>query len=271
MDNALLSEQSTTRVRQCRHAVLMYNRNDTVIGTSLDLYGEYAEGEFQLLSQILQPGMIVLDVGANIGTHTTAFAKAVAPNGVVMAFEPQRLAYQMLCGNVALNALPNVVAHNFALGAAPASLQMPAIDVDVPGDFSAACPSATGNGEPVAVATIDSLGLSQCHFIKVDVAGMEREVVEGAADTLARCKPLLYVKNSAPAKSAALIETLMKADYRLYWHAPIMFNAENHAGNTNNIFARRCHANILCMPRSVVCEMNAFDEITSPDAVMPQP
>ena len=58
---------------------------------SLDVYGEFSEGETEIFRQIVRPGDIVLEVGANIGVHTVFLAKAVSPGGGVIALEPQRL------------------------------------------------------------------------------------------------------------------------------------------------------------------------------------
>ena len=76
---------------------MLYNVNDDYIGRSLDIYGEFSEGEIEAFSLLVHPGDIVLDVGANIGSHTIWFAQAVGPTGGVMAFEPQRLLFQTLC------------------------------------------------------------------------------------------------------------------------------------------------------------------------------
>ena len=85
----------------------MFNRNDRFIGRSLEHYGEWCESELDLLLRFCGESDVVLDVGANIGSHTCAFAKAVGANGTVFALEPQRLAFQLLCGNIALNVLTN--------------------------------------------------------------------------------------------------------------------------------------------------------------------
>ena len=70
-----------TALKECRHGFFLYNRNDTFIGRSLDLYGEWCEGELVALFQIVQPGQVVIDVGANIGTHTVPLAKKVTQSG----------------------------------------------------------------------------------------------------------------------------------------------------------------------------------------------
>src|ERR1700722_8284406 len=103
ISRAPLAEQPPVRLKCCRHGPFMYNINDEYIGRALDIYGEFSELENTLFQSLIKPGMTVLDIGANIGVHTVNFAKAATPLGKVIAFEPQRIIYQMLCGNVALN------------------------------------------------------------------------------------------------------------------------------------------------------------------------
>ena len=81
----------------------------------------------QLLQHFIEPGMDVIDVGANIGTHTLFFAAAVGPQGSVVAIEPQRVVDHMLTANVALNSLLNVVTLHTACGAEPGFLRVPAM------------------------------------------------------------------------------------------------------------------------------------------------
>ena len=86
----------------------MYLLNDAYIGRSLDVYGEYSEGEIDLFRQLLRPGDVAIDVGANIGALTVAMARLVQPGGAIVAFEPQRAIFDILCDNLRLNGLANV-------------------------------------------------------------------------------------------------------------------------------------------------------------------
>ena len=104
------------RFKACRHGTMLYNVNDAYVGKSFELYGEFSQGETELFGQILEPGNIVLEVGANIGAHTLFLAKAVGPQGAVLAFEPQRVVFQTLCANMALNSITNVRCQQAALG-----------------------------------------------------------------------------------------------------------------------------------------------------------
>src|SRR5882672_8881146 len=105
---------------ESRHGLMLYNRYDIYIGRSLELYGEWSHGEIALFEQVLQSGMVAIDAGANIGTHTLALARAVGPTGAVYAFEPQRIVFQTMVVNVALNSLTNVICQQRGLGEAQA-------------------------------------------------------------------------------------------------------------------------------------------------------
>jgi len=134
-DRRPLMESANLRLKRCKHGAMMFYANDKYIGRSLDLYGEFSEGEMELFNNFLRPGMTVVDVGANIGVHTVYFALTVGPSGHVLAFEPQRILYQILCGNVALNQHGNVVALNAGLGAQSGTILVPRIDYARTGNF----------------------------------------------------------------------------------------------------------------------------------------
>jgi FkbM family methyltransferase len=269
--NALWTEQHI-RLKRCRDGAMIYNINDWFIGRALDQYGEISRGEIRFLAQLIGPGMTIVEVGANIGILTLPFARLVRPEGRVIAFEPQRIVYQMLCGNLALNAIGNVIAHNAAAGRAVGSITVPRIDYTQPGNFGGVSVSDVVPGETVPLVTIDSLGLTRCDFMKIDVEGMEREVLEGAADTLQRFRPRLYVENDRADRSAALIEQLMALDYRLYWHTPFLYDTDNFFGNQENIFGGIVSDNMLCVPRSgpLSITVQGLAEITSEHAVPPR-
>jgi FkbM family methyltransferase len=245
--------------------VMMFYANDHYIGRSLDLYGEFSEGEIEFFKQVVRPGMTVVDVGANIGAHTVYFSKAVGARGRVFAFEPQRVLHQILCGNIALNACTNVTAVHAGLGAESGSVAVPAIDYALGGNFGGMALGERKSGEPVPLHTLDSYSLVSCDFVKIDVEGMERDVLEGAKSVLAEHRPILYVENDRVEKSEGLIGWLMTNGYRLYWHLPPLFNGKNHFARNENVFGRTVSVNMLCIPRSNPINVKNFREITSPE------
>src|SRR5436190_22246330 len=111
-----LPPASATALKECRHGRMLYLRNDQYIGRSLELYGEYGEMEARLFDQLLAPGQAVIEVGANIGAHTVHLAKLVGPTATVLAFEPQRAIFYLLCANLAPNAQFHVRAYHAAGG-----------------------------------------------------------------------------------------------------------------------------------------------------------
>ncbi len=239
------------RLKNCRYGPMLYNIHDTFIGRSLDIYGEFSEGEIELFRQVAKPGDVVLDVGANIGAHTVFFAKAVGSSGAVLAFEPQRIVYQTLCANMALNSLTNVVCRQCAVGEAAGEIVVPALDYHRDSNFGGLGLGGYTSGENVSVVTIDSLDLQRCKFIKIDVEGMEKSVLEGAVNTVARLRPILYVENDRKEKSAELIRYIDSLGYLMYWHLPLLYNPRNYFGNSDNVFPNIVSHNMLCCHRSV--------------------
>jgi FkbM family methyltransferase len=258
-----LLQSANLCIKRCKHGFMMFHTNDTYIGRSLDIYGEFSEGEMELFGQFIRPGMSVVDAGANIGVHTIYFAKAVGAGGQVLAFEPQRVLHQILCANLALNGLANVVAVNVALGREEGTSLVPRIDYAKGGNFGGVVLGKARNGEEVPVKTLDSWGLKSCDLIKIDVEGMEQAVLEGAKTVLEQHKPLLYVENDRVEKQKALIEWLLARDYRLFWHRPRLFNPNNHFAATENVFGNIISANMLCVPRSKPVDVKDLREISA--------
>jgi hypothetical protein len=94
---------------------------------------------------------------------------------------------------------------------------------------------------------------------------MENEVLAGATDTLKKYRPILYVENDRRERAKELIEALFSADYRLFWHLPALFNADNFFGVEENIFGNLISQNMFCLPKESHLNVANFTEITSAD------
>jgi FkbM family methyltransferase len=235
---------------------MTYNINDLHVGRALDLYGDWAKVESDLFGAILNPGAVVLDVGANIGVHTVYFAGVVGPTGHVIAFEPQRLVYQTLCANLALNSLGNVEAINMGVGVSSGVLSLPRLDYSSEHNFGGASLGVNQGGDEVSVITLDSLDLSSVFLLKVDVEGMELDVLRGGEALLSRCRPVLYVENAEASRSPALIDYLQSIDYHLYWHFSPFFTPDNFLNVAEDVFGGKHDANMLCLPAPVDCGLD---------------
>jgi len=167
----------------------------------------------------LPPGSLAIDAGANIGFIAIPIAQELqATGGMIHAFEVQRMLFYALCGSAALNGLTNLHIHNIALGAASGLIPTPQPDYGAAQDFglySLATPISSPVTETVPLITIDQLRLPRLDFLKIDVEGMEPDILEGAAATIRACTPWCWVEywktGIAPLKAA-----FTGADYRFF-------------------------------------------------------
>lgn len=258
------------RLRQCRHGAMLYPVNDRYLGRMLDLYGEFSEGETDVFEGVLRPGNTVVEAGANIGAHTLGIARLVGPAGRVLAFEPQRAIFQLLCANMALNGIACVEAHWSAAGSTASRLPVPRLDLAEPRNFGGVelGPGRTQLGVPeelVPVATIDSFDLPACHLIKIDVEGMEAEVLRGATTTIVRHRPVIYAENDRPAVGIGLLRLLESMGYRSYWHTPTYVRMPNFRANPDNQYPGLVSRNVLCIPRDRPHEITGLPEARASD------
>jgi FkbM family methyltransferase len=199
-----------------------------------------------MFALLLQPGDVVLEVGANIGAHTLPLARAVGAAGRVYAIEPQRRLFQMLCANLALNDLRNVHVRQQGLGAAPEVLRVSTPAASAPANYGGVSLARQGE-ESVEVVTLDHLRFDRLDLIKIDVEGMEEAVLRGGVETIRRLRPKLYVENDRPDASAALIRFIRELGYRMWWHLPGLYSPQNFRGAPANIFKGNfVSINMLC-------------------------
>ncbi|MGH7140715.1 MAG: FkbM family methyltransferase, partial [Pirellulales bacterium] len=129
--------------------------------------------------------------------------------------------------------------HRAAVGDKPGAISVPELTPDAEQNFGglSLVNTSWAGAEQVPVMRIDDLKLSSCHLIKVDVEGMEREVLLGAGETIRRFRPLLYVEDDQQDKSPALLALLTSLGYEFYFHGPRLFNPLNFFKNAKNDFS----------------------------------
>lgn len=243
---------------------MLYNVYDQFVGRSFDLYGEFSESEVELFRQIVKPGQTIVEIGANIGAHTVWLAKEVGLTGTVYAIEPQRIVYQTLCANIAINSITNTYCIHAAAGTTIGSIRVPPIDYARTNNFGGLSLDGCLNGESVPMITIDSMNLPNCHFMKIDVEGMEQKVLGGAIRCIEKFWPALYVENDREEKSDSLIRFIDSLGYRMYWHKPPLYNPNNFAGNSQNVFGNIVSGNMICLPKRAHQVVDGFDLVEVP-------
>ena len=186
---------------------MIINANDKYIGRSLEQHGAWATDDIELLKSIVdilladQEQVCFYDVGANIGTHSVALARHFDRKITIRAFEAQRQIYYMLCGNVALNGLDNVICEHAAVAERASTLTVTLPDYGQANNFGGLelippCHSDNDNmrhsgTEQVPTVTLDQYA-DRVDLIKLDVEGMEHLVLVGAADMFQRHRPVCF-------------------------------------------------------------------------------
>ncbi len=260
-----MTETAFNVLANTRLGPMLANRNDRYVGQSILAYGEFSEGEAQMFRQLVGAGDVVLEAGSNIGAHTVLISRLVGEGGAVFAYEPQRIVFQTLCANLALNQCVNVVAKQQGLGSMPGQMVLPNVDPRQVNNFGGLSLLTQGPGERVDITTIDQLALQRCKLIKADVEGMEAEVLGGARQTIERCRPLLYLENDRAEKSAELISLAMGLGYRLWWHVTPLFNPDNFLKNPNNVFGGVVSINLLGQPAEAARPVAGLREVLHAD------
>jgi FkbM family methyltransferase len=191
------------------------------------LFGVYEGAETAVVSDRLRPGDTFVDVGAHIGWYTTLAARAVGPAGRVFAFEPFPRNHALLSANVASNGLDQVQITHAAVSDAPGSITVAVQGESDSGSVTAGPWGSTDSVEVPAV-TLDGVVPADADvaFIKIDVEGFERHVLDGAPSTLQRTRAVLIELNrgaleiagSSPEEIVALLRDAGFTDQRLVDH-----------------------------------------------------
>ncbi len=259
-----LDPSGFNELQMCRSGPMIYNKYDVYIGGSLQRYGEFSVGEQEVFAQVVKPGALVVEVGANIGAHTVYLSSLAGRDGEVHAFEPQRIVFQTLCANLALNQCTNVHARQAAVGEAAGTITVPAMDFAVRNNFGGVSLRGVTVGEAVALVTLDSLDLPACHLLKVDVEGMEVEVLKGAEQLVQTHRPIMYLENDRAERSEELLTIVNRLDYKAYWHFARLFNPANFYGDPVDIFSGVVSVNVLCVPQETQMAVAGLRPVSSP-------
>jgi FkbM family methyltransferase len=141
-------------------------------------HDEYA---LPIILEHVPEGGVVVDGGAFIGDHTTAYLKKVGRTGKVMAFEPNKEAFECLKHNC-----PDAECYYFGLSDLRGAAGM------VRNENVGATRVCGGN--EIILVRLDDYFFNRLDFIKLDVEGMEIRALRGAMEVIKRFKPVLWVE-----------------------------------------------------------------------------
>jgi len=167
----------------------------TPLGLGLYRYG-FCLPEARLLAQLLLPGDVFVDGGANIGLFSFIAAVAVGPTGRVLACEPAPDTMALLKANVDENQFSELELHEVALSDHPGRAQFTVFERG--SGLSSFAPANPGGSEvDVEVTTLDILTASvegTVAVVKLDIEGAEAKALRGARALVARDAPVFLIE-----------------------------------------------------------------------------
>jgi FkbM family methyltransferase len=186
------------------------------LGWNLYLKGSFEEKELEICRNFIRTDSVVLDIGANIGIHSL-FYSSLAKQGKVYAFEPSLFTFEYLIKNVRNS--PNIIPMNIGLFSKSGLMEFYECENDALSGLKDTKRSNIKAKTSIICLRGDDwanlLSPSKIDFIKIDVEGLEQEVIEGFQSLIVKFHPVLFIEiyqgensNPEPEKTIKYIENL---------------------------------------------------------------
>jgi FkbM family methyltransferase len=171
----------------------------TGMTTTVYFLGEYEKALTEIVTSLLRPGDVCLDVGANFGWYSTLFHKHSGEQGEVHSFEPTPPTFRELEENYALMGKPsNVFINNLALGDREDELAINVFEGLPSGHASISNHKGVGSTSYACrMITLDSYmderAVRDVNFVKVDIEGAELLFLKGAEKLFQQSIPPIFL------------------------------------------------------------------------------
>ncbi len=166
--------------------------------------GQYHDENIFFIKPLIEEGAVILDIGANIGLYTCAYAEYFKEKNIkIYAIEAVETNYKILNENIRLNQFSNIKSFHLALGKEEGELEFNLPSKDFVGNAVGANINKEQSGyvSKVKMITLDSFakeqGLERCDFLKIDVEGAEYFIFEGGRNFLEKCRPVIEAEYNA--------------------------------------------------------------------------
>jgi FkbM family methyltransferase len=217
--------------RQLFHAAKKTFLQDGVIdllGTryrvAYEARGSWVEYDYSLLAALAQGKKCILDVGANRGITSLVMASAMAPDGVLYAFEPSQEACETILRNALLNNFNDRIVPINALVSDTSGAVLKFFYDGVSVFASTSVDhfrrfAVGGRSLRKTTLSLDDFVANEGvypTFVKIDVEGAEITVLRGMRTTLLSCRPLLFLEIHEPLGEhvAGILELSCQCRYR---------------------------------------------------------
>jgi FkbM family methyltransferase len=195
----LLRPRGIAKIRANAHQLYVNLEDDSYLPLFF-FGGMYEPAIARLITRLAQPGMVVADVGANIGYFSLLAARQVGSHGKVYAFEPYPGNYELLVKNIEANNYTNIIPVCKAVSSTSGTLRF----------FGSSTNHGRHSLEPSNVfnlanefevegITLDEyfqqvVKSQQIDILKIDVEGAEQLVIEGSRTILATAAPIVLLE-----------------------------------------------------------------------------
>lgn len=161
--------------------VITYIKNDIYISQEHYAKGKMWEPWMMDIIQVFYTSGDVIDVGAHIGSFALYAAKVVK-NDKIHCFEP--IYDDVLKINIDQNNIKNAIIYNVGLGSSEKEIIVKPYDYSLPQNFGGFTLTTDGNDKTIKIMKMDDYSFKDVCIIKIDVEGMEIDVMEGGKNTI---------------------------------------------------------------------------------------
>jgi len=186
-------------------------RHDLIEQTIIAKKTFFEVAELKILRQYISPKSVIIDIGANIGNHLVFFGKFCNASKII-AFEPNPILFPILERNIVLNQLDKkTTIHQVAIGSQKGKGVLLGDNDNKDPSYTNKSLEINSEGE-IKIAPLDDLVHDKVDLLKIDVEGLELEVLKGASQIILRDRPIIFIESL---NIDQIMGFMAKFDYRI--------------------------------------------------------
>jgi FkbM family methyltransferase len=181
--------------------------------------------DMRCVQQLVTPGAVICDIGANYGYYSLSLAAALKRRCHIYSIEPDPDNYKRLCDHISLNNM-NEIVEAYSVGVSDRSETVSMHRPKANSGHSAVNPNGKNKG--INLGKLDDFfnehQIEQCDLLFLDVEGYEERALCGAKSTISRCRPIIFVELFPPVMKSqgsspqSVAGILGKYDYQIYFN-----------------------------------------------------
>jgi FkbM family methyltransferase len=236
-------------VAETRVGIVQYLPDEPIVGDSIGWYGELLQQQLNLLAGLVRRGATVLEAGAGVGAHSLFLARAIGAEGHLFLFESRPVVRTILRQNLSANQIMNVTLMSRPLGRGEPAERVSTSAAPGSGAMAPASPKMPRSD------TIDELQLDKLRLLKINDSVQAPGVLAGAAATLWRLRPFLFVGTRDQRIVAESGDAAKACGYRCWRLSTPLFDPQNFNHRDTDIFSGKHAIALLAIPEEIEVNM----------------